>query len=85
MISWRDTGERTTMSKSASPRRTATTPCSNDLDAYALAYGIAALMTNLFGRDKEPFWQQASTNLVKFVTVVGSATASRLIGAECVG
>jgi hypothetical protein len=24
-------------------------------------------MTNLFGRSKEPFWQQASTNLDKFV------------------
>jgi hypothetical protein len=42
-------------------------PLHNDLDAYALAYGIATLMTNLFGRGKEPFWQQASTNLVKFV------------------
>jgi hypothetical protein len=30
-----------------------------------VAYGIATLMTNLFGRGKEPFWQ-ASTNLVKF-------------------
>jgi hypothetical protein len=28
------------------------------LDAYALAYGIATLTTNLFGRGKEPFWQQ---------------------------
>ena len=25
-------------------------PLHNDLDAYALAYGIATLMTNLFGR-----------------------------------
>jgi hypothetical protein len=40
------------------------------LDAYALAYGIATLMTNLFGRGKEPFWQQASTNLVKFVILL---------------
>ena len=29
-------------------------PLHNDLDAYALAYGIATLMTNLFGRGKEP-------------------------------
>jgi fatty acid desaturase len=42
----------------------------NDVDAYALAYGIATLMTNLFGRGKEPFWQQASTNLVKFVILL---------------
>jgi hypothetical protein len=45
-------------------------PLHNDLDAYALAYGIATLMTNLFGRGKEPFWQQASTNLIKFVILL---------------
>lgn len=48
-------------------------PLHNDLDAYALAYGIATLMTNLFGRGKEPFWQQASTNLVKFVILLHQA------------
>ena len=42
-------------------------PLYNDLDAYALAYGIASLLNNLFGKGKEPFWQQAYTNLVKFV------------------
>ena len=42
----------------------------NDQDAYALAYDIATLMTNLFGKGKEPFWQQASTNLVKFVILL---------------
>ena len=45
-------------------------PLHNDLDAYELAYGIATLVTNLFGRGKEPFWQQASTNLVKFVILL---------------
>ncbi|MBA3638857.1 MAG: TraM recognition domain-containing protein [Acidobacteria bacterium] len=45
-------------------------PLHNDLDAYALAYGTATLMTNLFGRGKELFWQQASTNLVKFVILL---------------
>jgi hypothetical protein len=45
-------------------------PLHNDLEAYALAYGIATLVTNLFGRGKEPFWQQASTNLVKFVILL---------------
>ena len=45
-------------------------PLHNDLDAYALAYGIATLMTNLFGHGEEPFWQQASTNLVKFVILL---------------
>ena len=45
-------------------------PLHNDLDAYALAFGIATLMTNLYGRGKEPFWQQASTNLLKFVILL---------------
>jgi hypothetical protein len=29
------------------------------MEAYALAYGISSLLNNLFGRGKEPFWQQA--------------------------
>src|SRR5882672_10943571 len=45
-------------------------PLHNDLDAYALAYNIASLMNNLFGRGKEPFWQQAYTNLVKFIILL---------------
>src|SRR6185437_10681633 len=45
-------------------------PLHNDLDAYALAYGIATLMNNLFGKGKEPFWQQAYTNMVKFVILL---------------
>jgi len=45
-------------------------PLHNDLDAYSLAYGIAALLNNLYGRGKEPFWQQAYTNLVKFVILL---------------
>ena len=45
-------------------------PLHNELDAYAQAYGIATLMTNLYGRGQEPFWQQASTNLVKFVILL---------------
>ena len=45
-------------------------PLHNDLDAYALAYNIASLLNNLFGRGKEPFWQQAYTNLVKFIILL---------------
>jgi TraM recognition site of TraD and TraG len=45
-------------------------PLHNSLDAYALAYSIAALINNLFGRGKEPFWQQAYTNLVKFIILL---------------
>ncbi len=45
-------------------------PLHNDLDAYALAYGMASLLNNLFGRGKEPFWQQAYTNLIKFIILL---------------
>jgi hypothetical protein len=45
-------------------------PLHNDLDAYALAYNIASLLNNLFGKGKEPFWQQAYTNLVKFIILL---------------
>src|SRR5260370_17741216 len=45
-------------------------PLHNDPDAYALAYNIASLLNNLFGRGKEPFWQQAYTNLVKFIILL---------------
>src|ERR1700690_2658702 len=45
-------------------------PLHNELEAYALAYGIASLLNNLFGRGKEPFGQQAYTNLVKFIILL---------------
>jgi TraM recognition site of TraD and TraG len=45
-------------------------PLHNDHDAYALAFGIASLLNNLYGRGKEPFWQQAYTNLVKFIILL---------------
>jgi len=45
-------------------------PLHNDSDAYALAYNIASLLNNLFGKGKEPFWQQAYTNLVKFIILL---------------
>ena len=48
-------------------------PLYNDLEGYALAYGIASLLNNLFGKGKEPFWQQAYTNLVKFIIVLHQA------------
>ena len=40
------------------------------MEAYALAYGIASLLNNLFGRGKEPFWQQAYTDFVKFIVLL---------------
>jgi hypothetical protein len=45
-------------------------PLQSDHDAYALAYNIASLLNNLFGRGKEPFCQQAYTNLVKFIILL---------------
>src|SRR6202163_2454181 len=45
-------------------------PLHNDLDGYALAYGIASLLNHLFGKGKEPFWQQAYTNLIKFIIIL---------------
>src|SRR5260221_2039648 len=49
-------------------------PLHNDLDAYALAFNIASLLNNLFGKGKEPFWQQAYTNLVKFIILLHKAS-----------
>ena len=45
-------------------------PLENELDGYSMAVGIANLLTSLFGRGKEPFWQQAYTNLVKFTIIL---------------
>jgi hypothetical protein len=45
-------------------------PLYNDLDPYAVAFAIATLVNNLFGKSKEPFWQQAYTDLLKFVILL---------------
>ena len=37
------------------------------LDSYSLAYTIASLINQLVGRSKEPFWQQAYVNLVRWI------------------
>ena len=42
----------------------------NLLDSYSLAYTIASLINQLFGRSKEPFWQQAYVNLVRWIIVL---------------
>src|SRR6266852_5351276 len=42
-------------------------PLHNDLEPYAVAFALASLINNLFGKSKEPFWQQAYTDLLKFV------------------
>ena len=37
------------------------------LDSYSLAYTISSLLNQLFGKGKEPFWQQAYTNLIRWI------------------
>ncbi len=38
-----------------------------ETDAYSLAYGVASLVNQLFGKGRDPFWQQAYTNLVRWI------------------
>jgi hypothetical protein len=45
-------------------------PLHNDLEPYAVAFALATLVNNLFGKSKEPFWQQAYTDLLKFVILL---------------
>lgn len=45
-------------------------PLANDLDTYSQAYAIASILNNLYGRGKEPFWQQAYVNLLKFALLL---------------
>ncbi|WP_420615577.1 type IV secretory system conjugative DNA transfer family protein [Candidatus Palauibacter sp.] len=37
------------------------------LDSYSMAYGVASLINQLFGKSRDPFWQQAYTNLVRWI------------------
>ena len=37
------------------------------LDTYSLAYSVASLINQLFGKSRDPFWQQAYTNLVRWI------------------
>ena len=37
------------------------------LDSYSLAYTVSSLLNQLFVKGKEPFWQQAYTNLVRWI------------------
>ncbi|MDT8069484.1 MAG: TraM recognition domain-containing protein [Terriglobia bacterium] len=45
-------------------------PLNNDLDPYAQAYNIASIITSIWGRGKEPFWQQSYTDLVRYVILL---------------
>jgi type IV secretory system conjugative DNA transfer VirD4/TraG family protein len=45
-------------------------PLSKDADAYALAFNVASVITDIWGRGKEPFWQQSYTDLVRYVIML---------------
>jgi hypothetical protein len=45
-------------------------PLNNDLDPYARAFNIASIITSIWGKGKEPFWQQSYTDLVRYVIVL---------------
>jgi hypothetical protein len=45
-------------------------PLNNDLDPYAQAFNIASIITAIWGRGKEPFWQQSYTDLVRYVILL---------------
>lgn len=58
---------RRTTSKSASIPASATSRYTTISNRTPSRYAIASLLNNLFGKSKEPFWQQAYTDLLKFV------------------
>ena len=39
----------------------------DELDSYSVAYTIASLINQLFGRSEEPFWQPGYVNLVRWI------------------
>ncbi len=51
----------------------------DQLDSYSLAYTIASLINQLFGRSKEPFWQQAYVNLVRWIIVLHRMSPERWV------
>ena len=50
-----------------------------EVDSYSLAYQVGSLLNQLFGRGKEPFWQQASTNLLRNVIEIHRIHGSRWV------
>jgi hypothetical protein len=45
-------------------------PLNNRLDAYAQAFNIASIITSIWGKGKEPFWQQSYTDLLRYVILL---------------
>ena len=50
-----------------------------EVDSYSLAYQLSSLLNQLFGRGKEPFWQQASTNLLRNLIELHRICGSRWV------
>ena len=45
-------------------------PLNNSLDPYAQAFNIASVITAIWGKGKEPFWQQSYTDLVRYAILL---------------
>lgn len=45
-------------------------PLSNSLDAYAHAFNLVSVITAIWGKGKEPFWQQSYTDLIRYVIIL---------------
>jgi hypothetical protein len=45
-------------------------PLNSSLDPYAQAFNIASIITSIWGKGKEPFWQQSYTDLVRYVIML---------------
>ena len=52
-------------------------PLASEMDSYSLAYTVASLLNQLFGKSKEPFWQQAYTNLLRWLIELHRALPER--------
>jgi hypothetical protein len=45
-------------------------PMNSTLDPYAQAFNIASIITSIWGKGREPFWQQSYTDLVRYVIML---------------
>ncbi|MGC8551116.1 MAG: type IV secretory system conjugative DNA transfer family protein [Acidobacteriaceae bacterium] len=45
-------------------------PLNNSLDPYAQAFNIASIITSIWGKGREPFWQQSYTDLVRYLILL---------------
>ena len=51
----------------------------HNLDSSSLAYTIASLINQLYGRGKDPFWQQAYVDLVRWIIELHRMTPDRWV------